>query len=67
MQNLVAVPLISCRVAKPDLTVTPLQLDTATNDITAGPALDRDEVLSAMNAGAQAFMASGGLAQSANY
>lgn len=44
-----------CRVAELDLTVTPLQLDTPTNDITAGPALDRDEVLAAMNAGADAI------------
>jgi nicotinate-nucleotide--dimethylbenzimidazole phosphoribosyltransferase len=44
-----------CRVAELDLTVTPLQLDTPTNDITAGPALDRDEVLAAMNAGADSI------------
>ena len=44
-----------CRVAEPDLTVTPLQLDTPTNDITTGPALDRDKVLAAMNAEADAI------------
>ena len=55
MPNLVAVPLISCRVAELDFTVTPLQLHTPTNDITAGPALDRDKVLAAMNAGADAI------------
>ena len=44
-----------CPVAELDLTVTPLQLDTPTNDITAGPALDRDEVLAAMNAATDAI------------
>ena len=44
-----------CRVAGLEFTVKPLQLDTQTTDITAGQALDRDEVLAAMNAGADAI------------
>jgi len=44
-----------CRVAGLELTITPLQLETPTRDITIGPAMDRDEVLAAMNAGAEAI------------
>ncbi len=44
-----------CQVAGLELTVTPMQLHTPTRDITIGPAMDTDEVLAAMNAGANAI------------
>lgn len=44
-----------CREAGLKLTVTPLQLDSPTADISAGPAMNDDEVLAAMNAGADAI------------
>ena len=44
-----------CHLAGLDLHVTPLQLDTPTQDFTIGPALTTGEVLAAMNTGANAI------------
>ncbi len=44
-----------CREARLALTVTPLQLDVPTGDISEGMAMTSDEVISAMNAGAKAL------------
>ncbi|RZO30290.1 MAG: nicotinate-nucleotide--dimethylbenzimidazole phosphoribosyltransferase [SAR116 cluster bacterium] len=44
-----------CREAGLSLTVTPLQLDVPTGDISEGMAMTPDEVIAAMNAGADAL------------
>ena len=44
-----------CRVAGLDLRVSAIQLDTPTRDFTTGPAMTDDEVLAAMNAGAESI------------
>ncbi len=44
-----------CREAGLSLTVTPLQLDVPTDDISEGMAMTPDEVIAAMNAGADAL------------
>ena len=44
-----------CRTAELTLAVTPLSLETPTADFSEGPAMSRDEVLDAMQAGADAL------------
>ena len=44
-----------CRVAELDLRVTPIDLDNPTRDFTYGPAMSSNEVLDAMNAGADSI------------
>ena len=44
-----------CRVADLNLHVIPMQLEEPTNDFTTGPAMKTDEVLLAMNSGAEAI------------